>query len=866
MSVLYQGNVDFISLFERNRRQGQNSPCSSTRRSHVSKPYVFRTCAPTRILAQSSSKSLTSRFDLAHASREADWRASTDSRCGPGTSSVLNALTQTADARTVAITLGESNTGGGQVAASLILRAICFLDEMRIPPTKVLVVPDRLSTRQGYLQFRIAPREVVGLMDAWRLRAAAAGRSPGNRTAAERSLIRRTKRVMSEGESTENLHLFFPAYRMVDGTLQTVASRDYLKADDSAPAVTFVDMSEANVADLEKWEIDPDWLIFDGGTNVGDLDARDIVTICQRLPRSRCLCVVRGLTHPLINKLRGVGFRVCWLLDTAEGDLVASTAHFKCCSVESSIALDGLHRVLEILEDGRKLLRERASRSELAAFYTLRSALVGFGALPVERSYYDAAAVERFGVPTTDELLRSLQDHARELSLSSPAFAAGIDEAKTILEEASTTHEGPNSRGSHLIRAVEKAIGDGTGLCVIVRNRTTRSAVEAFLTDMMVTDLSELVTLGIRIESRNDLRVNQLPHQMPLLWTSYGGNIDLDRVLTLGATSVSMLVNPLERELLANDLRSWANRGIAAQQGTEALGLAFPGKAKLLTRVARLATEVLSAQLTPARAAFSSDVSRFFEEIVPKKETPSSVGAEDRTSPARPARAVYFESGDVSYFPDDGFVTVVRKDEEEFTDVGVGDLRPGDRIVFVNREIGRTIYELMQDELKQSPLVGASAQIVSIWHRALASSHTRRGLSVHDLHKELRQHGSKIKTTQTVRYWLRGGVIGPRDSDDIDRLAAIFGIGQRDGAILNEIKGSIRSLRSVYQGFAKIVYHTILTGGTGRSLSEREYRLLEEHGISLSDLRSAVTTETVIRVAEKATLRPASVVGKRSGG
>lgn len=97
---------------------------------------------------------------------------------------------------------------------------------------------------------------------------------------------------------------------------------------------------------------------------------------------------------------------------------------------------------------------------------------------------------------------------------------------------------------------------------------------------------------------------------------------------------------------------------------------------------------------------------------------------------------------------------MIHQAQTEPSEVPVDDLQVGDRVVFIDREIGKTIYELMQEQLTQSPLVGATAHIVSIWHRAVAGAFTRSALTVDQLHKELQRRGSVIKTTQTVRYWL----------------------------------------------------------------------------------------------------------------
>lgn len=811
----------------------------------------------------------THRPDFAYASRETEWRAMTDSLCGTSAANVVHALAELSPgSRVVVVAHGDSEISGGRLAASLVLRGVCCLNTVRVPPTEVVVAPDALATRQGYLDCRISASGLRGLMDAWRLRAVGCGESPGDLTQVEQSLIRRARRradTSNVSPGAENLHLFFPAYRFADtDTLVTVASRDHLRADDALPAVTFVDSLDAATYDFQAWGINPEWVILDIANAGRDLDAEAIQKWVDRFPRARHLCLVPGLGHHLVDRLRGRGFKLSWLreIDVAAG-VVELQQQVQCKEVEFRGDAEDLRRLFAIASAARRRAVASDRAAEWAAFNTLRTALHVITSLPVERRYYDAAAIARFTVPTTEELLDSLGRCEIGLGMSDPVLAADLDEARSILGHIASSSDVDCDRKKKLFTAVEDAVQAGTQLCVVVRNRTVRAAVEACLTEAFQTDLSDLNAIGIRIESRRDLRSSRVPSEVSMLWTAYGGFQDLDAMFGSAKRRVTVLLNQLESELFTHDVRTWANRGEAIQQGTERLGVMLPGRKRLVAEISEFSRQIRTNPVTPSIGGNAAEeISRLFEESAVAWTTKGS-GNEARGDILRRARAVLFADGSTSYFPEEAVLTVIRPGTDEPMDIGVGEINPADRVVFVERAIGRTIYELMQDALGQSPVVGAAAQMVTLWHRAVSAAGERTKLSPQAIHRELRGHGSSITTVQTIRMWLRGAVLGPRDINDIDRLAAVLGVGQREPAILGEIKSSIQSLRNVYRQFAKVVYRTILVGGTGRRLSQAEQALIDEHGISLADLRDAITTETVVRVAAESELRPAEQIGRR---
>lgn len=787
-----------------------------------------------------------------------------ESLCGPAAASVLDGIARLPQgSKIAAVSFGATDASGGRLAGALVLRAVCCLNRMRTPPAQVVVVPDHVGTREGYLSFRISATEMRGLMNAWRLRAAAAGESPGNHSAAEQSLIRRAKR-RSDGPvvaaKAENLHLFFPAYRILDDNLLApVASRDHLRTDDAPPSVTFVAPSTPP-ADLAEWGVSPEWVIVDIAS-AGRVNVEAIATWLDAFPRARHICLLPGLSHSLVDQLRGRGFRLAWLRDSAA--LGAPEPHLTFRRVRSSAEPADLKRLLELTSSARRNITRGEGPTEWLVYDTLRSAIHAITSLPVRRTYYDQAAVTRFAVPTTDELLSSLSRSAVRLAVTHPALAADVDEARNILTHVASQSDAGGDRERQLFTAVEDAFQNGTELCVVVRNRTVRTAVEAYLGEALNADLGDLHGSGIRIEARRDLRARPAHSAAMLLWTGYGGMRDLDSVLHGSNSSVTLLVNEFEHELLGRDLKAWANRAVAAQQGTEAMGVALTGTKQLIATVGSLTTRLREQAPTSSLGPGAlEEITRLFEDSLGWTSTPLG-RSEPRSDIMRLARGVVLEDGSTSFFPEDALLTVFRSAADEPIDVTVTELLPGDRIVFVDMTIGRTIYELMQEELGRSPLVGAAAQMVALWHRAIAAAGLRCKKAPKDILAGMRERGSSITTAQTIRTWLRGGVLGPRDIADVDRFAAVLGIGQRDSAVLDEIKASIQSLRNVYRQFARMVYRTILTGGTGRGLSESEQALVDAHGISLRDLREAITTETVVRVAQTSALRAADEIGRR---
>lgn len=735
------------------------------------------------------------------------------------------------------------------------------------------MLPDNVATRSGYGALRISVPEMESLLDAWRVRSAGAGYA-GDYLPVEKALRSRRRRRNADllPADAQTLHLFFPAFRPLRGEeLKPIASRHHLRAaDEGDPAVVFTDAIAVPDGPGMTLPGSPDYVIIECRAAVRELSAEYFDQLSASFPESRLIWLLPSLGHPLFNKLFGRGSKICWLPLIRS----AGTGRTQAASGRPLISLkwypvghpgdrSDVERLLQLLSAAKKDAKQLGRPEAWQAYGLLKASILILTTLPVPRRFYDDAAVEYFRVFATDELLEELAKRELQTASAMPSLASSMEEAHSILAAMVTRLADDNPRAKTILVAVEAAIGDGRGTCIVVRGHAMRVAMESFLTSVLDTDLGDLLATGIRIETRKDLDVPDVCALPPLLWAGYAGVRDMDLILRHQGNGVTVLLGPLEQQFMREDLERWLRRAAVAQQGSEALGLD--------TGLTRRAIGEIDAVLCALKAGqplrSSEGVIMNLEDLFEEQEAGAAKGSRrpgrgEPTAAARPAFRVRFaERGARAYFPERSLLTVMRAGKSEPTEVTVGELRPGDRVVFVDRAVGRTLYELMHDQLVRSPIVGSAASIVRLWHRALAEGYRRSRLTFETLLKRLQTAGSGITSHQTVRSWIRGGVLGPQDLDNVERIAATLGIARKDGRILEEVKRAVTGLRRVHRSFARIVYRTIQAAGSGAQLSDAEEQLLEEHGLQLRDLREAVSVLTVAEVSQEPEMVAVTEVG-----
>ena len=805
---------------------------------------------------------------FAHADRTAYWHSLASGLVGAGAEGTLDALRGLdAGSRVALVPFGGPMPSGGSFAAAFLLERICCAPCIQNPPLRIQVIPDSAPVRNGYVSLRLRIEEVESLLNAWRLRSAA-NKCGGDLLPVEKALIARRRKRNKEllSDTPQTLHLFFPAFRLSShGEVKSVASRDHLGSSDAVnPAVLFTgDLEAVDEAGPPMPEATD--IIIDCRARRVEAGSSDVSSLATLHPNARIHWLLPDLGHPLFNLLHGRGARVCWVPLLGSDESHSNRRRFALQSLPeaSDDENEDLARLLQLLNDARRAAISAKHADGWRAYGLLRSAIKVLTTLPVPPTDYDAAAVEHLRAFTTQDFLEELNRRELLIAPSFPAIAAPIEEGRVILQAMVARLNEANRRAKAIVTSVETSFAKNQGLCVVVRRRATRMAVETFLSRELNTTFGDLAAAGIQVEVQADL-VKVVHRRWPrLLWSNYADPSDLETILGHQRFGVTMLTGALERQLLRIDLEKWLRKATVAQEGSRAMGQRHGQIDEALEGLRSLLGELTAVAPFRTRTGPALNLEDLFEpiEIQAEPTTSRPLTNENRGTLRTAFRARFQEHDTVSYLPEGSLLTVFRGAKSDPIEMTVRELRPGDRVVFVNKTIGRSLYEVMQEQLEQSPTVGSASAYVGLWRRALQEGYRRRGLSFHDILRQIRARGSDITSDQTIRGWIRGAVIGPRDMENVDRMAAVLGIGQKDNRLLQEVREAMESTRTVNMRFSRIVYRAILAVGTGVGLSENDEALLDEHGLQLDDLKEAVSTLTVAEVATESESVPVGDLG-----
>lgn len=181
---------------------------------------------------------------------------------------------------------------------------------------------------------------------------------------------------------------------------------------------------------------------------------------------------------------------------------------------------------------------------------------------------------------------------------------------------------------------------------------------------------------------------------------------------------------------------------------------------------------------------------------LPSLELPEA-GAADRVTPGRVAAdrplvveavRVEFEDGRWVLLERDGTITRYSATLQR-ADPGaeVQRLRPGDDVVFLDGDARKDILAKVIEVAKEIPHLATPATWVEYWWQAL-----RRGKQQFGTHTafaaELHARGCE-REVQTVRLWIVGATIGPRDPLDVRRVGEVLGDGPLRDHHLTVYKG-----------------------------------------------------------------------------
>lgn len=145
----------------------------------------------------------------------------------------------------------------------------------------------------------------------------------------------------------------------------------------------------------------------------------------------------------------------------------------------------------------------------------------------------------------------------------------------------------------------------------------------------------------------------------------------------------------------------------------------------------------------------------------------------------------------------------------------VRDLEPGDQVLATSGSMEYSLDQSLLELLADSPEWATQVRYRSMWVETLITWMERPGSTNAKFLRELSALGSQIRTEQAIQFWRDDIVIGPKDDDDIRRIAQICD-SSRLRRYADTVISSIHDLRGIRQQVVQAVVRAALQGRVDR--------------------------------------------------
>lgn len=159
-----------------------------------------------------------------------------------------------------------------------------------------------------------------------------------------------------------------------------------------------------------------------------------------------------------------------------------------------------------------------------------------------------------------------------------------------------------------------------------------------------------------------------------------------------------------------------------------------------------------------------------------------------------------------------------------------GDLKVGETVVVINRDMRISLNELILEKAEEYPKLRVLQTMVSLWVNALTEGMSQEDDDEEKLLTKMNVLGANIKSKYTIKHWVNGEVIGPRDLKNILRIAKIYNCSSLENNA-RAVASSITQMRGLRKTLLKRAKNALFEG---------ESKEIEKLGIDFSDFADAI--------------------------
>jgi hypothetical protein len=399
---------------------------------------------------------------------------------------------------------------------------------------------------------------------------------------------------------------------------------------------------------------------------------------------------------------------------------------------------------------------------------------------------------------------------------------------------------------------VDDAVSGRNRGVIVARNRAMVKAIEAYLQEhpgvpMGWSDVVDTIALSDLSSGRKAMGTGEALIPGPLPWR-YGWMLALpttDRVTVLahGSWEASHAVRQIEgtakrlEELARGEVRENATLKLF---GHDARGEAKPrAAASRITHSARRATK---APVTVRDAVWSPFDLKVARSLKKADVDPPALPAPGEGTGSVEAILISFDNGAGFFEPN---CLVSKLHEGTIKEVAAKSLRPGDRIVLIEREAKRDLFTIIVEKLEDLPDFTPTVTLIEEWHERARHAGLRCGLDNEQI--LARMNGTRITDPGTIGCWIKGIRHGPNDPEDIKR----FGKAVGDEFLVKKWETIGRALTIIRGHRIKVgkMLGAAITGASSTDMEDNGY-FDRRLGIHYSDLVEAVSAHVVREVSD----------------
>lgn len=182
-------------------------------------------------------------------------------------------------------------------------------------------------------------------------------------------------------------------------------------------------------------------------------------------------------------------------------------------------------------------------------------------------------------------------------------------------------------------------------------------------------------------------------------------------------------------------------------------------------------------------------------------------------------------------------------------------LRPGDEILFIPGQRRQSVYDLLVSRVHRDPIIAQYLALVRRWQDDFVDGFAQwqrlKDVGIQEFLSELQIRGSRLRSTEAIRFWLRRMVLAPDDVEDLRRVADLLRL-EFVGGYYRQIHRAGRRLKGLHISLSARLNRWLTSRHAGEAATGSGGEVIDaELGLTIADFRDSLLRLTVANVTRE---------------